>query len=358
MGVKDINYFILLNVGALALFFPKLVLFGIVCMNIFLVVSYSIVSKYISRTPMSTQKDTYSRANPIQPVRRPYHFLLEKTDPKSVVEWNPNGRFLSLLMAALSIFFPDGERMFCKAVEHHQNHPSIVANKKLQAACITFVQQEYLHGKEHDFYNEQIAKQLPVTRVLTALIYYIGNGVTRFFPIREALAITVSLEHWTAILANFLLDHKEYLGGEAADSRFAMIWKWHACEETEHKAVAFDCHEQIYGDSFSVRLRRNVLMLLTSAIFFTLVAVFFLTLVIADGSLFNFSEWKAITKRVALLVSEVAPEFCDFFRPKFHPWDHANSEKISQMADFEAKLKRFQLEEDELKKKDDQKAAH
>jgi predicted metal-dependent hydrolase len=52
------------------------------------------------------------------------------------------------------------------------------------------------------------------------------------------LALTVALEHFTAIMAYSLLTEREPLPG--APEEIVRLWQWHAIEEIEHKAVAYD----------------------------------------------------------------------------------------------------------------------
>ena len=52
------------------------------------------------------------------------------------------------------------------------------------------------------------------------------------------LAITIALEHFTAIISRHLLADPRYL--EGADPEAAEIWRWHAMEEIEHKGLVFD----------------------------------------------------------------------------------------------------------------------
>src|SRR3546814_19662958 len=54
-------------------------------------------------------------------------------------------------------------------------------------------------------------------------------------PIQQ-LAATCALEHFTATLAHDALANPTHLGGAAEEAR--QLWRWHAIEEIEHKAVA------------------------------------------------------------------------------------------------------------------------
>ena len=48
----------------------------------------------------------------------------------------------------------------------------------------------------------------------------------------------MALEHFTAILAHQLLANPRHLAGGERET--ADLWRWHACEEIEHKGVAYD----------------------------------------------------------------------------------------------------------------------
>ena len=69
------------------------------------------------------------------------------------------------------------------------------------------------------------------------------NGKKKTLPPKRRLAGTVAAEHLTAILADDLLRNKGHL--ENADPAISKLWYWHAIEETEHKAVAFDVHQAV-----------------------------------------------------------------------------------------------------------------
>src|SRR4029450_4244722 len=63
-------------------------------------------------------------------------------------------------------------------------------------------------------------------------------SVTRSRPPIVSLAATMALEHFTAILAHQLLANPRHLAG--GDQETGDLWRWHACEEIEHKGVAYD----------------------------------------------------------------------------------------------------------------------
>jgi predicted metal-dependent hydrolase len=68
---------------------------------------------------------------------------------------------------------------------------------------------------------------------------------TRRTTPRGRLAATSALEHFTALLAHFVLSDPRLL--EGAHPVMAALWRWHAAEENEHKAVAYDVYRQTGG---------------------------------------------------------------------------------------------------------------
>jgi predicted metal-dependent hydrolase len=268
---------------------------------------------------------------------------------------------MSLYLATLSIFFPAGERMFVHAVQRHKEDPKVKSDPRLYAACSAFVAQESIHGREHEYYNGQLAKQYPIVNTLSNIVEVVTQAVTNYLPKRFGLEATTALEHWTAIMAEYLLNNQQWFIGSAKDTRFALVWLWHACEESEHKAVAFDVYEHYYShrSKFVNWIGRCFSLCIASLIFWALVPIFFMCLVISSGSLFNLREWAKLISYLWIsprghfplyggMFGAITPAYCDYFRLDFHPWDQDNSHHLKQLGEFEAKLKKF-LDEDEAK---------
>ena len=136
---------------------------------------------------------------------------------------------------------------------------------------------------------------------------------------RIALAFTVGLEHFTAILGHQVLSRQDWLDG--VDPEVATLWSWHAAEEIEHKAVAFDVYEAVGGNYFE---RSLVMLWATLSIVFGMFRVIW-HLLGKDGQRFSATAWREILS--FLFVSPGAftralPAYLTYFRPGFHPWDH------------------------------------
>jgi predicted metal-dependent hydrolase len=166
---------------------------------------------------------------------------------------------MSHVLTVLSSTFPDGEDFFVRSVAAVKDE---ITDPKLRADVEGFIGQEEMHGREHRVLNEHLATLGYPTRG-------IGKYVRGLYWVRERmqtklvnLAFTAALEHYTATLAELLLTSDA--ARDAVGSRGARdILLWHALEESEHKAVAFDVYKAMGG----TEPMRMVVMLLTHLLF-------------------------------------------------------------------------------------------
>lgn len=258
----------------------------------------------------------------VMPIRRNLEFNLPKD---RISDWNNGSVHISHFMNAMSIFFPVGERFFIDSVRHYRDR---ITDPTLQEAVKGFIGQEAMHGREHEEYNDALtAKGMPADKY-ERIVLRLLNFFRRFTPKGSQLAGTIALEHLTAILAHRLLSDPSRL--DHAEARFTAIWRWHAMEETEHKAVAFDVYTTVNKFKLFGYLRRCLALILSTTIFFAMLTPFYIGLVRREkGQLFNLKGWWDVTvylwgPRGALL--RALPDWLDFFRPGFHPWDHDNRE--------------------------------
>src|SRR2546421_1966215 len=150
---------------------------------------------------------------------------------------------MSHILAVLSSVFPDGEDYFVRSVEAVRDR---IDDPQLREDVEGFVGQESMHGREHRALNERLAELGYPTRA-------IGTYVRRLTAFRERLqnekanlAVTAALEHYTATLAETLLTDPEARAEIGYDGvRYLLMW--HALEESEHKAVAFDVYKRVGG---------------------------------------------------------------------------------------------------------------
>jgi len=166
---------------------------------------------------------------------------------------------MSHVLTVLSSTFPDGEDFFVRSVAAVRDQ---LTDPKLRADVDGFIGQEEMHGREHRVLNEHLAELGYPTRG-------IGRYVRGLYWVRERiqttkvnLAFTAALEHYTATLAELLLTSEEARRGVGHPAARDLLL-WHALEESEHKAVAFDVYRAVGG---SERMR-VVVMWLTHLLF-------------------------------------------------------------------------------------------
>lgn len=152
-------------------------------------------------------------------------------------DWNGGDWFKTAFFNAMSILFPYGEKSFIDSVRANEH---VVRDPALKAAVKGFMAQEYVHRREHQRFNEVLCTARGYDLdVLESSIKNDSEGLKEIDPLFW-LATTVAYEHLTATIAGHVLSESGWLDG--ANSEVAKVWRWHAVEEIEHKAVAFDVY--------------------------------------------------------------------------------------------------------------------
>jgi hypothetical protein len=224
------------------------------------------------------------------------------------------------MLDALSTLFPEGERFFVdsvKALRHHVKDP------KLAAEVDGFIGQEAMHGREHRAFNEMLLGKgyqstVKIERQLKALLGF----VRRRLPRRQQLAATCALEHFTAMMAEALLRKEGMRGG--MDATMRPLWMWHALEESEHKAVAFDVYEAAGGGY----VRRAGVMLVATVIFFAFTLWSQAHMLAERKALWK--PWRLVRGFGHLWIwpgwfTRLVPAYFQYFKPGFHPNDRDNA---------------------------------
>lgn len=263
------------------------------------------------------------------PIRRDLGFSLPA---ERLRDWHPAGAHVTAFFNTLSVFFPVGERFFIHTVRHYRDR---ITDPALQKAVGGFIGQEAMHGREHEAYNEcAAAAGLPVAQ-MEGKVARLLEWVKRHQSPAYQLAGTIALEHLTAILADIVLREPKVLGD--AEPRFRDLWLWHALEETEHKAVAYDVYAQIMGRTLRAYLLRVGAFLVANAIFWIYVSRFYWRNLRVHGEHRNGRGWLQLLKFQWLspgALRRVIPAWLDYFRPGFHPWDHDNRAQLERVGEI------------------------
>jgi len=235
---------------------------------------------------------------------------------------------------ALSLTFPDGERMFVEAVRHYRNSVS----GKLAEDVRGFVAQEAIHAREHHTLNQLIDRnRYPVAEIEASVRERIAFARSRG-PMRMLIS-TIALEHFTAMMAEAHARHRNLF--EATAPGIERMWRWHAVEETEHKAVAYDVflHASRHWRPWQRYFRRTLAMALITYFFTRNITHYAARLLEADGYSYKQAVKlvKAYVWRKPGLFSRNAKTYFAWYRPGFHPWDEDNRALVAAWkAEFDA----------------------
>jgi len=218
---------------------------------------------------------------------------------------------------ALSSTFPIGEAYFVESVRAVRAG----APAKLAEEIKAFTTQEAIHSREHDAFNKRAAgagydlSKLE-QRVEERLAVARARG-----PIAN-LAATMALEHFTAILAHQLLANPAHLAG--AEAVTADLWRWHACEEIEHKGVAYDTWLWATRDWPRYkrwRVKAKVMLYVTRN--FVVDRTWGSLELMRQDGVTGFKAWWLLLTYLWVrpgMFRKIAGAWFKFFLPGFHPW--------------------------------------
>ncbi len=228
--------------------------------------------------------------------------------------WHGAGPFATHFLNSLSSVFPDGEAFFVRSVAHFRDR---IDDPELQRAIQGFAGQEAQHSRQHSRHVELLVDQGYTALVrLNAMADRGMRFGNRHWP-RFSLASTAAIEHLTALLARRVLrDEARFTA--PMEPRMAALWRWHAVEEAEHKAVAYDVLQRVAPSRL---LRSFALILNTLGLVFEMLART-LYMLWVDGVLFRkgtlSNGWSFLFGRNGLLRGH-ARDYTAWFRRGFHP---------------------------------------
>ena len=232
--------------------------------------------------------------------------------------WFGGDAFKTRYFDAMSTIFPEGERYFISCVRDYRDQ---ITDPQMRADVKDFMRQEGQHGIVHSQYNDRLRQQGIDVDMLENTQRSISNWARSKFKPVVTLADTAAAEHLTATMAEALCEDPKVLG--QADHRMRAMYAWHAMEEMEHKAVAFDVLQKVAKAGY---LRRTFALLMVTMLFNLNVALTTRYMLKVDG----FSRWQRMKMfakgawwlfGIGGLYTRMIPSYLAFFKPGFHPWD-------------------------------------
>lgn len=226
--------------------------------------------------------------------------------------WFADNPLVTHVENAFSILIPPGELFFIRSVRHYEDR---VRDPELRELMRAFIQQEGLHTRAHNEFNASIGRfGIDVDREI-AYANRVFAWLQKILPRKVQLGVTVFLEHLTATGAHMLFT--EPLVVESMHPEMVRFWRWHAVEELEHKAVAFDVFRAV-GGGYLLRVFSALAALLLLAIPFDRIVR---RMMKQDPTVIT----PEIRRRARELNRKVmGPQLrmiAGYFKPGFHPWD-------------------------------------
>jgi hypothetical protein len=231
----------------------------------------------------------------------------------------------SHLAASLSAVFPDGEDFFVRSVRNFRDQ---VTDPQLKRQVAGFIGQEAIHGREHRGFNDHLDTLGYPTKRIERFVKWSLELRERLLSPMSNLALTAALEHFTATLAELVLSSEEtraQFGHEAVLDLFL----WHALEESEHKAVAFDVYRAVGGGE---RLR-VITMKILCVVFISFMTFSITVSLLGDRATYRSGtlrrSWRAF-RRSPLMSRDLWNQLRDYNRRGFHPDDRDTTELVEQ----------------------------
>ncbi|GAA4043289.1 metal-dependent hydrolase [Parerythrobacter jejuensis] len=177
--------------------------------------------------------------NPDIIVRRIPFAFDEGIDPV----WHPKQREWSHMINGASLTMPYLEPFLIKTVREALSH---VSDPQLEADVQAFCGQEGAHYNNHRRYNEILKRSYPE---LAEVEEEMAADYAKFQKrsLRWRLAYSAGFETMTMGVTEWLIGHRTSLF-HRGDASVASLVLWHMVEETEHKNVAYDLYQHLYGD--------------------------------------------------------------------------------------------------------------
>ena len=232
---------------------------------------------------------------------------------------------MSHVLTVLSSTFPEGEKFFVRSVAAVKDQ---LTDPKLLKDVEGFIGQEEMHGREHQVLNDKLAEYGYPTRGIDSYVRGLYWVRERIQTKKVNLAFTAALEHYTATLAELLLTDeaaRKSVGKPGARD----ILTWHALEESEHKAVAYDVYKAMGGGEFM----RIFVMFLTDLLFIGETGIMLLISLLKDPYVWR-HPLKALRSFARLpkqpFVSMRALKIlAEYHKPGFHPNDRDTRDLIA-----------------------------
>lgn len=190
---------------------------------------------------------------PDEPDRLVLHARDVEFDWSSLdLHWIPDEPFATHVFNVLHLLLPEGERWFVEVFKQAVPH---ITDEELRQQVLGFIGQEAVHAEAHagvlDHMDAHGLDPTPYVEQIAWLFRVVLgdrdlDGRREWAWLRTRLAVIAGIEHYTAVLGQWVLD-ADTLDEVGADPTMLDLLRWHGAEEVEHRAVAYDLFMHLDG---------------------------------------------------------------------------------------------------------------
>ncbi len=232
--------------------------------------------------------------------------------------WFADLAVASHIVNGVNLLFPAGERFFVRSVHHYFDQ---IQDPLLRDQVKGFFGQEGRHANAHERFFEVLESQgYEIAPFIESYERFVYGKIEPRVPPELRLAVTVALEHFTAILAENALSDGLL---ELAHPTMRGLLLWHAAEEIEHRSVAFDVLKAVAP---SYRLRMAGLALATAALggYWIAATGMFLKQDWERGERGQVRAFRKVKRPEGTIAQRVFLRgILEYIRPDFHPSQNA-----------------------------------
>ncbi|ONM46473.1 metal-dependent hydrolase [Nocardia donostiensis] len=229
------------------------------------------------------------------------------------------------IINVMHLVLPEGERAMAQALGEALPY---IDDERLREEVAGFVGQEAMHANSHEGARKHLQSiGLDVDSMVEKFSWLVDRvlgdhgltGRAKEEWLKERLGLFAGMEHYTAVIGEWLLDNDRYekLG---MDPTMLDLIRWHGAEEVEHRSVVYDAYMHVDGGY--LRKARTALVASTA-----LLATFLLSsayLYAKDPTPKKGPSWpwqflSATARGVIPKFTIFATEIPRYLRPGFHP---------------------------------------
>jgi predicted metal-dependent hydrolase len=258
----------------------------------------------------------------IIPVRNFDFDFPENLDPM----WVPNNPYRAHFLNGVSLTMPYLEPFLCKIMREALQH---IDDEQLLKDMRGFIGQEAQHYRCHRRLNERLTKNghpqfAKIEKKIADSYEHLGGR-----SMRTRLAYSAGFECMTTGFTNWLIEDRKSLF-KNAQADVTSFWLAHMAEECEHKTVAFDVYESLYGAYWP----RAIGVIHGSAHVMGLSCIGMFSALRRDSKDSLFRRTWGVLCQLSAIVVKVGPFLVRALGPNYNPRQESDPEWLGQWVSF------------------------